>query len=97
MLRIFGGLFLVLTLLALALDGLAWSQSGEARLRPLGEAWFKLHRESWLLLQPAIERHLHEDLWFAVVEPVTQQPAVLIFGALTVLFLGLRWLFRAAS
>lgn len=55
------------------------------RLRSIGEIWFTIDRESWLLLQPAIERHIHEDLWFSVAEPFFRQPLVVVLMVLAVL------------
>lgn len=90
--RLLSGLFLLLGLGAFALDIL--DAGNQFVFRPLGEAWFKIDRESYLLLQPAIERHIHPDLWFSVVEPMMRTPGVYLFLGGAALFWLLSWLFR---
>ena len=81
--RTIGWIFLLLGLVALGLDIWAWTERGGAfELRQLGLAWAELHRPSLLTLQPAIERHIHPDLYFAAVQPLLLLPAVpLLVGA----------------
>lgn len=74
-----------LAIAALVADAVATGPGGFA-LRSIGELWFTYDRESWLLLQPAIERHVHQDLWFAVFEPVFRQSAVLVAGGAAAAF-----------
>lgn len=91
--RLFGYLFLLAALVAVGLDILAIGDQG-FRLRSLAETWFTLHRDSWLQLQPAVERHVHEDLYFAVVEPVTRQIAALLFAGVAAAFFAMAWALR---
>jgi len=64
-------------------EGFAW--------RPLGAVWAALDRDSLLLLQPAIERHLAEWLWSGLVFPLLEAPTVLVLGLPALLLL---WLCR---
>ena len=84
-------LFLAVTVAILAGD-LFFSLTGEGgpRLHPLGEWWSWIHRDSLLLLQPAIERHISPALWDPGVQTILEWPAAADFGALA----GLCWLLR---
>jgi hypothetical protein len=46
-------------------------------IAPLGQRWFELHRESLLLLQPAVERYLFPSLWSGM-QWVLERPAWLM-------------------
>ena len=50
------------------------------QLRALGNLWAAIHRDSLLLLQPAIERHVAVWLWEWVVFPLLEAPAVVVFA-----------------
>lgn len=95
MFRLLAVLFLVLSLAALAGDlYLSTQGDGVIRLGALGEWWARLHQDSLLLLQPAIERHLSPELWDPGVQTVLEWPAVLDFGALALVFWVLHRIFR---
>jgi hypothetical protein len=70
-------LMLGLTLLFAGLDARGWSGTGTWQSAPLGQRWFELHKDSLLLLQPAIERYLFPGLWSAV-QWVLERPAWLV-------------------
>ncbi|HKY95073.1 MAG TPA: hypothetical protein VJL84_07180 [Kiloniellales bacterium] len=89
MVRRFGfylGLLLLLAgALALLRDLWLWLDSGQGgdqgfRLHALGNLWAAVDRDSLLLLQPAIERHLAVWLWEWIVFPLLQAPAVVVFA-----------------
>ena len=83
MLRILGYVFLLAALAAIAVDiWLGMSGGGEVRLRPVGEWWFWLDRDSIQVLQPAIERHVSVDLWVYVVQPLLEWPLAVELGVL---------------
>ena len=86
--RTIGAIIVLIGLVALGADFAAADMAG-FRLRSIGEYWFDLHRDSRLLIQPAIERHIHQDLYFSVIEPVLRQPAsvvgIVLGGALMLL------------
>ncbi|MBX2855446.1 MAG: hypothetical protein KTR21_10675 [Rhodobacteraceae bacterium] len=90
--RILGAILIAIGLIALAAD-FATADLAGFRLRSIGEYWFDLHRDSRLLIQPAIERHIHQDLYFSVVEPVLRQPAAVVsvvLGSVLMLISALR-------
>ena len=89
------GWILIAVLLVLALLFVAWDVMDYAagtqgfKTAPLGLRWFQLHRNSLLLVQPAIERHVAVWLW-PPFQWVLQQPAWLVPGALAVLALVIK-------
>ena len=70
---------LALTLLFVGLDARGWSATGTWQTAPLGQRWFEFHKDSLLLLQPAIERYLFPGLWSAL-QWVLERPAWLVPG-----------------
>lgn len=79
---------------ALALDV---SAAGPLRLRVLGEVWFELHPDSFQLLQPAVERHLHPAVWDYAVEPLIFAPAVAVLAGIAVVLFLLSRFFRGPA
>jgi hypothetical protein len=83
---------LIAVLLGLALLFVAWDVMDYAagthpfQMAPLGLRWFELHKNSLLLVQPAIERHIAAWLW-PPFQWVLTQPAWLVPAALAVLVL----------
>lgn len=73
--RVLGWLFIAVALAVLAADVLAWQQSGGWRLAALGEVWAGLHRDSLLLAEPAIDRHVWPGLWQSAIVPLLLAPA----------------------
>lgn len=88
-------LFAGIAILFLVLDALGYSASGEWKTAPLGQRWFELHKDSLLLIQPAIERHISPSLWPPVQWTLTK-PAWLVALAPAVFFwlLDQLWLKR---
>jgi hypothetical protein len=84
------GWILIAVLLGLALLFVAWDVMDYAadthpfRMAPLGLRWFELHKNSLLLIQPAIQRHVAAWLWWPF-QWVLEQPAWLVPTALAVL------------
>ena len=62
---------------------------GAPRLQALGEWWAWVHRDSLLLLQPAIERHISPALWDPWVLTILTLPAAVDLAGLGVVL----WLF----
>lgn len=77
---------LALALLFVGLDARAWSDTGTWQSAPLGQRWFEFHKDSLLLLQPAIERYLFPGLWSAL-QWVLERPAWLVPGQIAVVML----------
>ena len=59
---------------------------GEPRLLALGEWWAWLHRESLLLLQPAIERYISPALWYPWIQGLLEAPAAVDLLGLAAVF-----------
>jgi hypothetical protein len=77
-----GGWIAIAALFGLALLFVAWDVTDYAvgapwTIAPLGQRWFQLHRESLLLLQPAVERYLFPSLWWGI-QWVLERPAWLV-------------------
>ena len=83
---------LIAVLLVLALLFVAWDVMDYAagtrpfQMAPLGQRWFELHKNSLLLIEPAIQRHVAAWLWWPF-QWVLTQPAWLVPAALAVLAL----------
>ncbi|MEM9147114.1 MAG: hypothetical protein AAGC57_13035 [Pseudomonadota bacterium] len=82
----------LLAIVVLATD--VWNgpvSSGPFRLSALGEWWAWLHRDSLLLLQPAIERHIAPFLWDPVMLSLLEWPLAIELAVLAaVTYLGAR-------
>ena len=89
MLRALAYLFLGVAAAVLATDVVSGVASGELRLSALGEWWAWIHRDSLLLLQPAVERHISPALWDPGIQTLLEWPAALEFAVLGGLFWAL--------
>jgi len=84
-------IFLLAAAFFLAGDIYVWATGGGAfELHPFGQWWAWIHRDSLLLLQPAVERHLSPALWDPGIQTVLEWPAVLDFAVPGAVF----WLLR---
>ena len=93
MFRALAMLFFLLGLSALAVDLYSsLSADGTIRLAALGEWWVWIDRDSLLLLQAAVERHISPVLWSPGIQTVLEWPAVADFAGLGAIFwLLYRW------
>jgi hypothetical protein len=91
LLRALGLLLLAAGFVGAVIDGTRSIANSELVVTPLGEAAFRLFGERYLLLQPAIERHIHPLLWDPVVLNLTLLPG---FAVALVLGVILLWLGR---
>ena len=80
--RILGGIILILALLVFAQDIIGYFTTGAWNPIILGRLWNKWSPGSLQLIQPAIERYLWPPLWGEVLFPIIRQPASLVFGVL---------------
>jgi len=87
-LRIIAWLLLAGAVFAAGRDGFVFLETGEYSPILLGTVWANMHRESLLLVEPGIVRHVHPALWEDVVFPLLQAPAWVV-GALCSLALGI--------
>jgi hypothetical protein len=62
-LRLVGFLVLAAGFVAAVMDGARTLAAGQIAYAKVGETAFRLLGERFLLLQPAIERHMHPVLW----------------------------------
>jgi hypothetical protein len=76
--RMLGYALIALAIVVGVLDGARSLANGAFSLRPLGESLYGLLAERYLLIQPAIERHVSEGLWNNVVLPLTLQPTAIV-------------------
>lgn len=85
--------FLAAALVALVVDvASSLASEGAPRLAALGEWWAWIHRDSLLLLQPAIERHVSPALWDPGVQTLLEWPVAVELGVLGIVFwLIARW------
>ena len=83
---------LAVLFIALGMSFLGWdlydslSADGTISLAALGERWASVHRDSLLMLQPAVERHISPALWDPGIQTLLEWPAAVEFTALGVVF-----------
>lgn len=73
--RLLGLIFILLGLAMLGIDLLADDGRG---MLSIGQWWHALHKDSLLLLQPALERHVSPFLWDPVLLTILQWPLSLV-------------------
>lgn len=81
-------------LVALGLVALAFDVVEAGRLRDTGEWWFRLHRDSLQLAQPALERYVASWLWDPVMLTLLVTPAAALLGGVGLSLLALRRVLR---
>jgi hypothetical protein len=69
------------SLITLACELNAYSETGAYRAIPLGELWFNVHVASLNLIQAVVQRYLHPFLWDPIITTVLQWPAWSLLGA----------------
>src|SRR5918997_4648205 len=87
--RALGLVLIAAGFVGIVIDGTRSIANGTVMFTPLGEAAFRLFGERYLLLQPAIERHVHPLLWDPIVLNLTLLPASVVGFFLGVLLLWL--------
>jgi hypothetical protein len=87
--RTLGLLLIAAGFVGLVIDGTRSIANSGVMFTPLGEVGYRLFGERYLLLQPAIERHVHPALWDPVVLNLTLLPASAVGFFLGVLLLWL--------
>ncbi|MBY8978087.1 hypothetical protein KHP62_19915 [Rhodobacteraceae bacterium NNCM2] len=76
MIRILGAVIFLIGLLMLIADLVTGLTSGSGiEIRALGSWWAEVDRDSLLLLQPAVERHLSPALWDPGIQTLLEWPA----------------------
>jgi hypothetical protein len=87
--RAIGLLLIAAGFVGMVIDGTRSIANGAMTFSPIGEVAFRLLGERYLLLQPAIERHIHPLLWDPIVLNLTLLPASVVAFALGALLLWL--------
>jgi hypothetical protein len=87
--RTLGLLLIAAGFVGLVIDGTRSIANSGVMFTPLGQVAHRLFGERYLLLQPAIERHVHPTLWDPVVLNLTLLPASVVGFLLGVLLLWL--------
>ena len=83
--RLAAVVLLLAALGVLVMDMLASMHQGTLRLASAGEVWAAVHRDSLLLAEPGVDRHIWPGLWQAVVVPVLLWPAIAVLGVPAIL------------
>ncbi len=90
-LRLAGLALLLAGFIAGVLDGVRWIATGTLAFAKLGALAFALFPNSFLLLEPAVTRHIHPFLWDYGLLPLLTSPAFAVLGGLGI---ALMWLGR---
>lgn len=86
--KVLGYLFVGLALLRVWFDFEATTlQDRGFRLMETGTVWAKVHRESLLALQPAVERYLSPAIWEIGIQPLLLTPLAPILMVIGIFFL----------
>ncbi len=74
---------------ALAAEAASLAKGAGLFAKSLGQIWREFHKDSLLLLQPAVERYLTPWLWQRIMFPLLLQPPIAAAGAFAALGLVL--------
>ncbi len=75
---ILGWLFVLATLAVAAWEFIARDPEKGFELRPAGQMWFLIHKDSLGLVQVVVERYIWPPLWDPVLFSLLQLPAIVI-------------------
>ena len=89
--RLIGWLLLILALIVEGRDLWGLWDTGHFQVSAVGEIWVAVNRDSLLLLQPAIQRHVAAWVWDWLIFPVLQWKAALTLAVPALLLI---WAFR---
>ncbi len=91
LIRALGLLVLAAAVVSAGYDGFKSYGEGTILITKVGDAWSSIDRDSLLLLQPAIERHIEPYigawLWDPVILTVLTSPLWLVLGVIGVVLL----------
>jgi hypothetical protein len=90
---VFGVVLLLAALSCLGRELYGFFAEGSWSFMPLGTVWRAIHTPTLLLLEPAIVRHLSEELWYDWIEPILLAPAWIALGAPALVLLLLYFAF----
>jgi hypothetical protein len=87
--RVIGWLLVAVGVFLVAREAWEWRMTGHWVVVPTGQLWFDLHKDSLLLLQPAIERYIWPPLWDPVITTVLEWPVWAVVGGLGLILLAI--------
>ena len=87
--RALGLILIAAGFVGIVIDGTRSIANGAVMFTPLGEMAFRVLGERYLLLQPAIERHVHPLLWDPIILNLTLLPGSVLAFLLGVVLLWL--------
>jgi hypothetical protein len=88
--RILGLVFLTLAAVSFAFDLMSSVVKGDTlAFREFGRVWAGFHRDSLLLLQPAVERYLAEWLWDPLILSLLTTPLTFLLLVISLFFLAI--------
>ena len=87
--RTLGLILIAAGFVGLVIDGTRSIANGALNFTALGEVAYRVLGERYLLLQPAIERHVHPLLWDPIVLNLTLAPASVVAFVLGAILLWL--------
>jgi hypothetical protein len=87
--RALGLILIAAGFVGIVIDGTRSIANGAVMFTPLGEVAFRVFGERYLLLQPAIERHIHPLLWDPVILNLTLLPGSVVAFLLGIVLLWL--------
>ena len=85
--RLFGILFLVLTVITIVLDMTRSIADSAIVWTALGKEWFDFSASSLNLMQAVIQRYVHPTIWDPVIVNILLMPSWAVFAALAAIFL----------
>ena len=94
MLKWIGAVLLAGAIGVLISDALGSGDEGGFVLSSLGEWWFWAHKDSLLLLQPAIERHVSQHLFDPYILTLLEWSLAAQLAVLGLVLMGLGRIFR---
>lgn len=68
------------------------SQADPFRFASIGQVWFDMHRDSFMIIQPVVERYISVWLWEVIIFNIFLTPfAPVMFGFALLFWLMAKW------
>lgn len=84
--RFLGLLFLIVAVVAAAIDATKSVMAEGFSTTALGQAWLAASPDSLGISQVVVQRYLHPSIWDGPIAWILLQPVWLVFGVLAILF-----------
>ena len=82
LLRIIGGLSLLIAIAMGIIDANSWVMSGDFIFTDIGSMWYSTHPTSLQVIEPVVSRYIHPALWNPFITNVLLCPVTPAFGLL---------------